>query len=51
MLLGGNILERTNTMSLDIYNVVFNGEYDRAMVLSALLGLVSVAVYARPVVG
>ncbi|WJS84388.1 molybdate ABC transporter permease subunit [Paracoccus sp. TOH] len=46
LMLGGNIVGRTNTMSLEIYNAVFNGEYDRALVLSALLGLVSVAVYA-----
>lgn len=41
LMLGGNIVGRTNTMSLEIYNAVFNGEYDRAMVLSVLLGLVA----------
>lgn len=46
LMLGGNIVGRTNTMSLEIYNAVFNGEYDRALVLSALLGMVSIIVYA-----
>ena len=45
LMLGGNIVGRTNTLSLEIYNAVFNGEYDRAMALSCLLGLVSVLVY------
>lgn len=45
LMLGGNIVGRTNTMSLEIYNAVFNGEYDRAMALSVLLGLVTVLVY------
>lgn len=43
LMVGGNIVGRTNTMSLEIYNAVFNGEYDRAMALSVLLGLVAVA--------
>jgi len=46
LMLGGNIVGRTNTVSLEIYNAVFNGEYDRAIVLSALLGIVSIAAYA-----
>lgn len=45
LMLGGNIVGRTNTMSLEIYNAVFNGEYPRAVVLSALLGAVSVLVF------
>lgn len=45
LMLGGNIVGRTNTMSLEIYNAVFNGEYPRAVILSALLGLVSIAVF------
>jgi molybdate transport system permease protein len=45
-MLGGNIVGRTNTMSLEIYNSVFNGEYDRAIVLSSLLGIASIAAYA-----
>lgn len=46
LMLGGNIVGRTNTMSLEIYNSVFNGEYDRAIVLSSLLGIASIAAYA-----
>lgn len=55
LMLGGNIVGKTNTMSLEIYNAVFNGEYPRAIVLSAILGLVSIFVFialrrsARPV--
>lgn len=45
LMLGGNIVGRTNTVSLEIYNAVFNGEYPRAVVLSAALGLVSLLVF------
>lgn len=45
LMLGGNIVGRTNTMSLEIYNAVFNSEYPRAIVLSCLLGLASVVVF------
>ena len=45
LMLGGNIVGRTNTMSLEIYNAVFNGEYPRAIVLSAALGIASIAVF------
>jgi len=41
LMLGGNISGRTNTISLEVYNAVFTGEYDRAMVLVILLGTVS----------
>ena len=55
LMLGGNIVGRTNTMSLEIYNSVFNGEYPRAIALSTILGLASLIVFvamrrsARPV--
>jgi len=45
LMLGGNIVGKTNTMSLEIYNAVFNGEYPRAIGLSAILGLVSIFVF------
>lgn len=45
LMLGGNIVGKTNTMSLEIYNAVFNGEYPRAMALSAILGVLSVIVF------
>lgn len=41
LMLGGNIVGRTNTVSLEIYNAVFTGEYERAGVLTALLGVIS----------
>ncbi len=44
LMLGGNIVGKTNTMSLEVYNAVFNGEYPRAIVLSAILGLASIVV-------
>ncbi len=56
LMLGGNIVGKTNTMSLEIYNAVFNGEYQRAIALSAILGMASLAIFAilkrssRPVV-
>jgi molybdate transport system permease protein len=43
LLLGGDIVGRTNTVSLEIYNAVFTGDFARAGVLACLLGLVSVA--------
>lgn len=46
LMLGGNIVGRTNTVSLEIYNAVFNGDYDRAIALSTLLGVVSILAYA-----
>lgn len=55
LMLGGNIVGKTNTMSLEIYNAVFNGEYPRAVALSAALGLASIVAFvlmrraARPV--
>ncbi|PLK48218.1 molybdate ABC transporter permease subunit [Uliginosibacterium sp. TH139] len=45
LMLGGNIIGRTNTVSLEIYNAVFAGEYPRAMVLTLLLGALSVLVF------
>jgi molybdate transport system permease protein len=45
LMLGGNIVGRTNTMSLEIYNAVFNGEYPKAIALSAALGIVSLVIF------
>lgn len=45
LMLGGNIVGKTNTMSLEIYNAVFNAEYRRAIVLSALLGCASIVIF------
>jgi len=41
LMLGGNIVGRTNTLSLEIYNAVTQGQFGRATGLSAGLGLVS----------
>jgi len=41
LLLGGDIVGRTNTISLEIYNSVFTGDFMRAGVLSGLLAVVS----------
>ncbi|KAF7600403.1 MAG: molybdate ABC transporter permease subunit [Candidatus Dactylopiibacterium carminicum] len=46
LMLGGNIVGRTNTLSLEIFNAVSGGDFDRAMVLTVLLGLVSALVFA-----
>ncbi len=44
LMLGGNITGRTNTISLEIYNSVFTGEFNRAFVLAAILGGISLIV-------
>jgi molybdate transport system permease protein len=41
LMLGGNIVGKTDTISLAIYNAVFDGEYDLAIVLSAILVFIS----------
>ena len=41
LLLGGDIIGRTNTISLEIYNAVFSGQYGRAGFLAGLLAGVS----------
>ncbi|MFT7880244.1 MAG: molybdate ABC transporter permease subunit [Sulfurimonas sp.] len=41
LMLGGNIIGKTDTVSLAIYNAVFDGEYDLAMVLSGILVVIS----------
>ncbi|RXJ58098.1 molybdate ABC transporter permease subunit [Candidatus Marinarcus aquaticus] len=41
LMLGGNIIGKTDTVSLAIYNAVFDGEFDLAMLLSAILVTIS----------
>ena len=41
LMLGGNIVGKTDTVSLAIYNAVFDGEYDFAMILSGILVVTS----------
>ena len=45
LMLGGNIIGKTNTLSLEIYNAVFSGEFERALVLSAIIGLFSLSIF------
>lgn len=41
LMLGGNIVGKTDTISLAIYNAVFEGQNERAMIFSAILICVS----------
>jgi molybdate transport system permease protein len=45
LMLGGNIIGRTNTLSLEIYNAVFCGEFERALVLSTITGIFSLTIF------
>ncbi|WP_147820955.1 molybdate ABC transporter permease subunit [Salidesulfovibrio onnuriiensis] len=45
LMLGGNIIGRTNTLSLEIYNAVFSGEFERAMVLAGIIGVFSLTIF------
>lgn len=45
LMLGGNIIGRTDTMSLAIFNSVLDGNFDCAMNLSLLLGAVSLGLF------
>ncbi len=42
LMLGGNIIGKTDTISLAIYNAVFDGDYKLAMILSGILVFISV---------
>lgn len=46
LMLGGNVIGRTNTLSLEIYNAVFNGEFKRAAVLSTIIGIASITIFS-----
>jgi len=45
LMLGGNIIGRTETVSLAIYNAVFDGDFMRATLLSILLGVISLGLF------
>lgn len=45
LMLGGNILGSTETLSLAIYNQVLDGDFECATRLSLLLGLVSLTLF------
>lgn len=44
LMLGGNIIGRTNTIALEVYNSVFVGDFNRAFVLAGMLGIISLIV-------
>lgn len=46
LMLGGNIAGRTVTASLEIYNAVINGDFERAGLLSLILGSVTVVLFS-----
>jgi molybdate transport system permease protein len=45
MMLGGNISGRTVTASLEIYNAVISGDFERAGVMSLVLGVLTLALF------
>ena len=45
LMLGGNIIGKTDTISLAIYNAVFDGDYELAMMLCIVLICISIAVF------
>jgi molybdate transport system permease protein len=45
LMIGGNIAGKTNTISLEIYNSVLDGEYERAIFLSVVLGIFSFIIF------
>ncbi|MBM9510991.1 molybdate ABC transporter permease subunit [Desulfogranum marinum] len=45
LMLGGNVIGRTNTVSLEIYNAVFNGELEKAGALTFLVGCISISMF------
>jgi len=44
LMLGGNIIGRTETLSLAIYNAVFEGDFKKAIVFSVLLSVIAIMV-------
>lgn len=45
MMLGGNISERTNTLSLEIFNAVLRVDFDAANALCLLLSLLATVIF------
>lgn len=45
LMLGGNISGRTNTLSLEVFNAVSTGDFQRAGVLCAVLAVISLLLY------
>lgn len=45
LMLGGNIAGRTNTLSLEVFNAVSTGEFQRAALLCSVLAIISLLLY------
>jgi molybdate transport system permease protein len=45
LLLGGNLMGRTNTLSLEIYNSVMDADFERAWMLCLILGGISILMF------
>ena len=45
LMLGGNIVGKTDTVSLAIYNAVYDGENGRALILSVILVVLSLVLF------
>lgn len=45
LMLGGNIIGKTDTISLAIFNAVFDGEYEIAMIFSSILVAISLILF------
>ena len=45
LMLGGNIAQRTNTLSLEVFNAVSRGDFERATALCILLACISLCLY------
>ena len=45
LMLGGNIAGRTNTLSLEVFNAISTGEFQRASLLCAILAIISLLLY------
>lgn len=46
LMIGGNIPNKTNTISLEIYNAVLDGETEKALILSLILFVFSLVVFS-----
>lgn len=47
LILGGNIICKTDTLSLAIYNAVYDGEYEKAINYSVILVIISLLFLSR----
>ena len=45
LMVGGNIAGKTNTVSLEIYNCILDGNFEKAVLLSAVLSIFSIFLF------